>query len=101
MGFTLATKQPAMTASALVKAIREGMHKKKVLPDEKHHEFAVLFSHIFRSQFIAFLGNVIMAFPVAWLGIWLIDLGLNHNIAEQKWISMINHLSPIKSPAIP
>ncbi len=100
MGFTLATKQPAMTASALVKAIREGMHKKKVLPDEKHHEFAVLFSHIFRSQFIAFLGNVIMAFPVAWLGIWLIDLGLNHNIAEQKWISMINHLSPIKSPAI-
>ncbi|MGV7107968.1 recombinase [Flavobacterium sp. U410] len=100
-GFTLATKQPAMTASALIKAIQEGMKKKtKGLSEEKHHEFAILFSHIFRTQFIAFAGNVIMAFPVALLGIWLIDLVLNYNITETKWLYMINQISPVKSPAV-
>lgn len=98
-GFTLATKQPAMTASALIRALEQGM-KKQGKPSEKHYAFAVLFARVFRSQFIAFVGNVIMAFPVSLLGIWLIDYAFKYNIAASKWTKLLTDLSPIHSPAI-
>ncbi len=98
-GFTLATKQPAMTASALIRALEQGM-KKQGKPSEKHYAFAVLFARVFRSQFIAFVGNVIMAFPVSLFGIWLIDYTFEYNIAASKWTKLLTDLSPIHSPAI-
>jgi len=98
-GFTLATKQPAMTASALVRALEQGM-KKQGNSSEKHQAFAVFFARVFRSQFIAFVGNVIMAFPVALLGIWLIDYAFEYNIAASKWTKLLTDISPIHSPAI-
>ncbi len=98
-GFTLATKQPAMTASALIRALEQGM-KKQGNSSEKHQAFAVFFARVFRSQFIAFVGNVIMAFPVALLGIWLIDYAFEYNIAASKWTKLLTDISPIHSPAI-
>lgn len=98
-GFTLATKQPAMTASALIRALEQGM-KKQGNSSEKHNAFAVLFARVFRSQFIAFVGNVIMAFPVSLLGIWLIDYAFEYNIAAPKWTKLLIDLSPIHSLAI-
>lgn len=98
LGFTLATKQPAMTASALIKVLQEGM--KNDVTKEKHQVFAIFFARIFRSQFIAFVGNVIMAFPVSLLGIWLIDIAFDYNIAETKWTTIVTDLSPIHSMAI-
>lgn len=97
--FTLATKQPAMTASALVRALEEDS-KKQGKYDEKYQSFAKLFARVFRSQFIAFVGNVIMAFPVALLGIWLIDYYLDYNIAATKWPKLITDLSPVHSLSI-
>ncbi|MCG9793473.1 site-specific recombinase [Flavobacterium algicola] len=99
MGFTLATKQPAMTASALIKALEAGIVKKGK-KTEKYSAFAILFARVFRSQFIAFVGNVIMAFPVSLLGIWLIDYAFDYNIAAQKWKTLITDLSPVDSLAI-
>lgn len=99
LGFTLATKQPAMTASALIKALEEGM-KKKGKDSEKYGAFAILFARVFRSQFIAFIGNVIMAFPVSLLGIWFIDHAFNYNIVASKWEKLITDISPIHSAAI-
>lgn len=99
-GFTLATKQPAMTATALIKALEEGQKNTDVDEDEKHRAFAEFFARVFRSQFIAFVGNVVVAFPVAWLGIWLIDLVFHYNLAVTKWFKLINDISPIASPAI-
>lgn len=99
-GFTLATKQPAMTATALIKALEEGQKNHDVGEDEKHRAFAEFFARVFRSQFIAFVGNVIIAFPVALLGIWLIDIAFGYNIAVTKWFKLINDISPIHSPAI-
>ncbi|MCB0443905.1 MAG: recombinase, partial [Flavobacterium sp.] len=98
LGFTLATKQPAMTAAALIRALKEGMNNPDT--DEKHRGFAIFFARVFRSQFIAFVGNVIMAFPVSLFGIWLIDLLLDYNIAETKWLTLATNLSPIHSMAI-
>ena len=99
LGFTLATKQPAMTASALIKALEDGVLKQG-RDAEKYKAFAILFARVFRSQFIAFVGNVLMAFPVSLLGIWMIDYFLHYNIAATKWESLIIDLSPIHSLAI-
>jgi site-specific recombinase len=101
LGFTLATKQPAMTASALVRALQEGFkHKDQDKNEYKYKEFAIFFARVFRSQFIAFVGNVIIAFPVSLLGIWLIDIVFHYNIAKGKWPILINDLNPIYSAAI-
>jgi site-specific recombinase len=64
LGFTLATKQPAMTAAAIVQTIEIG-YAKSITEKDRHIAFAKLFAQLFRSQFIAFVGNVIIAFPVA------------------------------------
>ena len=55
---------------------------------------------MFRSQFIAFVGNVIMAFPISLLGIWLIDYIFHYNIAATKWVKLITDFSPVHSLAI-
>jgi site-specific recombinase len=101
LGFTLATKQPAMTASALVRALQEGFKQQiQEKKDYKYKEFAIFFARVFRSQFIAFVGNVIIAFPVSLLGIWAIDQIFHYNIAKEKWPTLISDLNPIYSPAI-
>ncbi len=99
MGYTLATKQPAMTAATLIKALESGM-KKHSKNENKHSSFAQLFARLFRSQFIAFVGNVFMAFPVSLLGIWLIDYFFDYNIAFEKSAKLLNDLSPITSAAV-
>ncbi len=100
LGFTLATKQPAMTAATFIIALEDGLKKNLLSADEKHKSFAKLFARLFRTQFIAFVGNVAMAFPVSLLGIWLIDVTFHYNIAETKWNTLITDLSPIHSLAI-
>ena len=100
LGFTLATKQPAMTAAALVRALEKGRKKHHAGDTEDHEAFAEFFARVFRSQFIAFVGNVIVAFPVALLGIWAIDMVFNYNLALTKWYHLIEDLNPIESPAI-
>ncbi len=98
-GFALATKQPAMTASYIIKAIEEG-RKTQTSTTEQHSAFANLFARLFRSQFIAFVGNVIMAFAVALLLIWGIDRITGINITDTKWHTLLNDSSPVHSWAI-
>lgn len=100
LGFTLATKQPAMTATALIRALERDQKDNALGEDEKHRAFAAFFARVFRSQFIAFVGNVLVAFPVSWLGIWLIDITFHYNIALTKWDKLLFDLSPIHSAAI-
>ncbi len=98
-GCTLATKQPAMTAAALVRALQKDTGD-KVQAEHKYWNFAVFFARVFRSQFIAFVGNVLMAFPVALLLIWGIDKISGYNIAAAKWYTLVHDLDPVDSPAI-
>lgn len=100
LGFTLATKQPAMTASALVRALENDRQHPSSNKTEKHKIFAEFFARVFRSQFIAFLGNVIVAFPVALLGIWLIDIIFDYDLSHGSWPHLITNLSPVHSMAI-
>ncbi len=98
-GATLATKQPAMTASALVAAIQNGASRQ----DQTRHKywnFAIFFARLFRSQFIAFVGNVIMAFPVSLLLVWGIQEVFHFNPAADKWLKLVNELNPTETPMI-
>lgn len=99
LGFTLATKQPAMTASTLISALENGL-KKGGSKRTKHKVFAKLFSEVFRSQIVAFIGNVLMAFPVAMLVVYLVDVQMDYNIPEAKWEKLIKNLNPTTSLAI-
>lgn len=64
--FTVATKQPAMTAARLAAAIEE-TEKGVASPDR----LADLLIQVGRSQFVAVAGNVSVALPVALLAGWL------------------------------
>ncbi len=75
--WTLATKQPAMTAATLAHALNQD---EKSASDYK--EFGLLFTRIFRSQFIAFIGNVFAAF--------IVGVGLYYLLSYFTGIELIN-----------
>ncbi len=99
LGFTLATKQPAMTAATIIKAIEDG-RKNHIDGADKHVGFAKLFARLFRSQFIAFIGNVILAFPIALLLVWGIDSIFEVNIVAHEWEKLLVDADPIESRAL-
>lgn len=93
-GSTLATKQPSMTAAALAGSLdvnRNGI----VSPAE----IAVTFAKVWRSQFVAFAGNLLVTFPVAFLLAVLYDLVLGHPIAEgEEALRLIADQNPLETP---
>lgn len=95
--FTLATKQPAMTAATLAKAIKPDNGNSKI----DYHNFANLFSRLFRSQFIAFVGNVFFAFPVAMLMVLLWQfLFDDFAVTPQKGAKLLEDINFIESKAL-
>ena len=98
-GSALATKQPSMTATTVARVVEEGM-KKQCKEEEKHSEFAEFFARLWRSQFIAFVGNVIMAFAVALLLVWGIEEIWGKNIVSHNWDKFLTDASPIHSKLI-
>ncbi|QDP86478.1 recombinase [Chryseobacterium sp. SNU WT5] len=95
MNYVLATKQPAMTAATMAKVLSEGENTKK-----NYVDFAHLVSRLFRSQFIAFMGNVLLAFPIALMIIYGMDVFFAQNFAAEKSAKMLNELDPFQSKAI-
>ncbi|MBJ7309247.1 site-specific recombinase [Rugamonas sp. CCM 8940] len=94
--FTVATKQPAMTASR----IAAGLHSK----DGRHIDLdsmAELINKVFRTQIMAVLGNLATAIPTA----WLIALGYKaitgrHLVTPEKAMHLLHDIDPIGSPAL-
>ncbi|GGA86176.1 site-specific recombinase [Puia dinghuensis] len=77
-GTTLATKQPAFTASAVASSLdtRKNAHQPNL------YNLAVTVAKVSRSQFASFAGNLIVVFPGAWLVAWGYD-----NIFGKKLVS--------------
>jgi putative site-specific recombinase len=98
-GSALATKQPSMTATTVARVVEDGM-KKQCREEEKHTEFAEFFARLWRSQFIAFVGNVIMAFAVALLLVWGAEQLLGMQIVAHSWQKLLKDASPIHSKLI-
>ena len=95
LGFTLATKQPAMTAATMAKVLSDESSSEK-----NYKEFANLVAKLSRTQFIAFVGNVLWSFPVALAIIYGMDCFLEKNFAAVKADKLLKDLNPIESKAI-
>ncbi len=91
-GSTLATKQPAMTASAIASAMDS--HKEK----NSMSRLAILLSKVWRSQTASFVGNLGITFPVALLISLLYYLIFGANIVEGVHAQeLLDWQNPLKS----
>lgn len=92
--FTIATKQPAMTAALIARAIDEGK--------QKLDELVELIVRVFRSQFIAIIGNIGLAIPtayvIAWAWLWVTG---SHLVTPEKAEHLLHDLDPLNSLALP
>ncbi len=94
--FTVATKQPAMTASRIAAALD---HPPGAKPDVAL--MVELIVRVIRSQFIAVVGNVALAFPLAYVLAWSLYLSTgSHVIAPEQAHGILHDLDPIASLAL-
>lgn len=94
---TLATKQPAMTASTIAATLDAG---RRLSPHERYASLSDLFARVWRSQFIAFVGNVFMAFPVAVALAYGWNAQFGPELLEHKSAKMVQELDPLESLAV-
>ncbi|CAN7461773.1 site-specific recombinase [Pseudoduganella sp. LjRoot289] len=94
--FTVATKQPAMTASRIATGLqsRDG----KYLDVDS---MAELVNKVFRTQVWAVLGNLATAIPTAWLiaMAWQRVSG-QHLVTPEKAMHLLHDIDPVGSPAL-
>ena len=95
---TVATKQPAMTAAAIASTISESSGKKS----HQLTKLSELIVDILRTQFIAIMGNVMLAIPVAFIisFAWLQYTGAPM-IGSEKAGHLLHDLDPFHSLALP
>lgn len=94
---TIATKQPAMTASHLAATIEQAQTGK---PEKYLNDLATLCIDVFRSQTIAIAGNVGLALPVALL-IGFVSLWLgNFAVDTTKAQYLLSEIHPFESLAL-
>ncbi len=92
--YTIATKQPAMTAALIARAIDEGK--------QKLDELVELIVKVFRSQLIAIVGNIGLAMPTAYIIAWLwYGVSGNHLVSPEKAQHLLHDLDPLHSLALP
>ncbi|PZP46437.1 MAG: hypothetical protein DI598_12095, partial [Pseudopedobacter saltans] len=76
-GSTLATKQPAFTASAVASSLDS---KKNSTPNL--YQLAVTVARVMRSQNASFIGNLMIVLPGSYLIAWLYDVFTGHKLVE-------------------
>jgi site-specific recombinase len=92
-GSSLATKQPAMTASALARALDA-----KANGDSTTENFAKLIAKVWSSQTIAFIGNLLVVFPLTLGWIILYNYITGHNLIDNAEAQkMLDANNPLKS----
>ena len=92
--FTIATKQPAMTAAVIARTIDQGK--------QKLDELTELIVRVIRSQLIAIAGNIVLAMPTALIIAWLwYGFTGDHLVSPQKAEHLLHDLDPLHSMALP
>jgi site-specific recombinase len=92
-GSTLATKQPAFTASAVAMSLDTRKNEQPNL-----YNLAITVARVIRSQFASFFGNLIVVFPVMFGIAWLFHLCFGHPLAEgAAAMKLLNDQHPWKS----
>jgi site-specific recombinase len=83
---TLATKQPAMTASYIAESIDNG--------DNSSKRPWIMFMQIIRSQFVSLIGNLVIVLPLCFILTWVIRIWVHYpvfNPEETKAQLYANH----------
>ena len=95
---TVATKQPAMTAAAIASTISDSSGKKS----HQLNKLSELVVDILRTQFVAIMGNIMLAIPVALIisFAWLQYTGAPM-INTDKAAHLLHDLDPFHSLALP
>lgn len=95
---TVATKQPAMTAAAIAATISDGTGK----TGKQLNKLAELVVDIMRTQFIAIIGNISIAMPVAFLVAYGWGVYYGTPMIDTKMAAHLLHdLDPLRSLALP
>lgn len=93
---TVATKQPAMTASAIAATISESGGNSRDM-----ESLATIIVQTLRSQLAAILGNVIVVVPLAMLIAWgVMTVSGVHFISPEKAHHLLADTDPVHSPAV-
>ena len=94
--FTVATKQPAMTASAIAASIDATDSKSKEMDN-----LVMMIANTMRSQIIAIFGNVVLVIPMAILIAWSIfHFTGEHFFTPEKAHKLLADIDPIHSGAL-
>ena len=95
--FTIATKQPAMTAQRIAASLHRAGNGRGLDVDS----LAELVNKVFRTQIVAVLGNVLLAFPVAWaIAVGYKAINGNHIVDPLKAHYLLADIDPVHSPAL-
>ncbi len=95
--FTVATKQPAMTAANMAATIEYAHHKNT----QNLTALSELTVNTIRSQFIAIVGNISVAFPIAYIVSWgWHNVKGEHVIDTTEAALMLHDLNPFTSLAL-
>ncbi len=96
LNFTVATKQPAMTAASIAESIDSGDGKSRDL-----HRLVDIIAQTVSSQTIAIIGNVTFAIPFAMLIAWCIHhFTGQHFINLEKAQNLLHEIDAFHSPAL-
>lgn len=99
--FTVATKQPAMTAAAMAATVQQNQGRGARKQQAQLNELTQLIVNIFRTQFAAILGNISIAMPVGLLIAWVwLQVGDHHLMSHDKAMYILQGIHPFKSLAL-
>lgn len=94
---TLATKQPAFTASA----VASSLDAKKIEGEPDLYSLAATVAKVSRSQIASFFGNLIIVFPLTFLLAWgYHELSGNKIVESEDAFKMLRDQHPWRSPAL-
>lgn len=94
--FTVATKQPAMTAAAIAASVDASDGKTKDMDN-----LVTLIAQTMRSQTVAIIGNVVVVLPLAMLIGWLIYISSGQQfVTPEKAHVLLEEIDPLHSGAL-
>lgn len=96
LGFTVATKQPAMTAAYIAASLDDAKSE-----DDGYSHFAAMIAAVSRSQLASFAGNLLVVFPFSLLWILIVNIAFgNMFLHESDAQQLLDGVHPIFSLSI-
>jgi site-specific recombinase len=94
---TLATKQPAYTASA----VAGSLDKQKLGERPDLRNLVITIARVSRSQIASFAGNLVVVFPLTYIFAWLFHLAVGYKLAaDVAALKLLHDQHPFDSPAL-